>query len=141
MKNAASPQGWRRFSVNWQSQTSIIEREHQDIKLRDRTQLPAAVVSTQVIHELAANLIKKADFVEAQIREIVGDFYQDCEVADADRKAMLTASRLREKYHLSYWDSLIAAAALETDCATLYTEDMQHGLVIETSLTIIDPFV
>ena len=103
--------------------------------------LPTAVVSTQAIHELVANLIKKAGFEETQIREIVGDFYQDCEVADADMKAMLTASRLREKYRFSHWDSLITAAALETGCATLYAEDMQHGLVIDERLKVVNPFL
>ena len=59
MKNAASPQGWRRFSVNWQSQTSIIEREHQNIKLRDRTHHGKSKVGVKPAPrhaELAVNL-------------------------------------------------------------------------------------
>ncbi len=39
----------------------------------------------------------------------------------------------------SFYDSLIVAAALEADCARLYTEDLQHGQKIGR-LTIHNPF-
>jgi len=32
------------------------------------------------------------------------------------------------------------AAALRANCDTLYTEDMQHGQVIDNRLTVINPF-
>lgn len=38
------------------------------------------------------------------------------------------------------YDSLIVASALEANCATLYSEDMQDGQVIEGRLTIRNPF-
>ena len=38
------------------------------------------------------------------------------------------------------YDSLIIASALEAACATLYSEDMQDGQVIEGRLTIRNPF-
>jgi predicted nucleic acid-binding protein len=53
---------------------------------------------------------------------------------------MHDASHLREQYSFSYWDSLIVAAALQAKATTLYTEDMQAGLVIDQRLTIINPF-
>lgn len=40
----------------------------------------------------------------------------------------------------AYWDSLILAVALENNCSTLYTEDMQDGQIIEGKLRIINPF-
>ncbi len=39
----------------------------------------------------------------------------------------------------SFWDSLIIAAALDSGCTTLYSEDMQNGLKIDF-LTIVNPF-
>lgn len=45
------------------------------------------------------------------------------------------------KYQLSVYDSMIIAAALIDGCDTLYSEDMQHGLIIDETLTIIDPFL
>jgi len=42
-------------------------------------------------------------------------------------------------YRLSFWDSLIIQAALHGGATTLYTEDLQHGQIIET-LSIENPF-
>jgi predicted nucleic acid-binding protein len=49
------------------------------------------------------------------------------------------ALRIGEKYHFSWYDSLIVAAALEAECSLLYSEDLQHGQKIE-DLRIEDPF-
>jgi predicted nucleic acid-binding protein len=50
------------------------------------------------------------------------------------------ALRISEKHRLSWYDSLIAAAALEGRCEKLYSEDLQHGHKIE-SMRIENPFV
>jgi len=47
---------------------------------------------------------------------------------------------LQSRYGYSFYDSLIIAAALAAGCSTLYSEDMQHGQVIET-VTIRNPFI
>jgi predicted nucleic acid-binding protein len=39
-----------------------------------------------------------------------------------------------------FWDALIVEAALAAGCKTLYSEDMQHGLVVN-GMTIENPFV
>jgi predicted nucleic acid-binding protein len=54
---------------------------------------------------------------------------------------MTLALKVFEKYGYSIFDSLIIAAALELGCNTLYTEDMQHGQVIEGTLKITNPFL
>jgi len=43
-------------------------------------------------------------------------------------------------YKLSFYDALIVAAALETQCQFLYSEDLQAGQEIEGKLKIINPF-
>lgn len=40
---------------------------------------------------------------------------------------LLEGLQLQTTYQLSWYDSLIVAAALEDKCKILYTEDMQHG--------------
>jgi predicted nucleic acid-binding protein len=47
---------------------------------------------------------------------------------------------LSERYGLSVYDAMIVAAALEGQCETLWSEDMQDGLVINNRLIIRDPF-
>jgi predicted nucleic acid-binding protein len=42
------------------------------------------------------------------------------------------ALRLAGKYRFAWYDSLILAAALESQCKTLYSEDFQHGREIES---------
>jgi predicted nucleic acid-binding protein len=49
------------------------------------------------------------------------------------------ALRIAEKHRLSWYDSLIVAAALEGQCDRLYSEDFQHGRKIE-GLRIENPF-
>lgn len=44
------------------------------------------------------------------------------------------------KHRLGWYDSLIVAAALESQCRVLYSEDFQHGREIE-GLRIQNPFV
>lgn len=47
---------------------------------------------------------------------------------------------IAEKYGYSIYDALVASAAVEAGCTTLYSEDLQHGQVINRQLTIRNPF-
>ena len=51
-----------------------------------------------------------------------------------------TGLALAERYRLSIYDGMIAAAALLAGCDRLWSEDMQDGLVIDGRLRIADPF-
>ena len=47
---------------------------------------------------------------------------------------------LAERYGLSTYDAMIAASALHADCDTLWSEDMQDGIVLDGRLRIVNPF-
>lgn len=47
---------------------------------------------------------------------------------------------LAERYGLSTYDAMIAAAALQAGCTTLWSEDMRHGVLLENRLRILNPF-
>ena len=98
------------------------------------------VVSTQVVNEVSVNLIRKAGFKEAQIRQLIDAFHARYRVAKAEHSTLRLASEIRERYSFSFWDGLIAASAIESACDRLYSEDMQHGLLVEEKLQIINPF-
>ena len=51
-----------------------------------------------------------------------------------------TGLALAERYGLSIYDAMIAASALLAGCGRLWSEDMQHGMVIDRKLRIADPF-
>jgi predicted nucleic acid-binding protein len=50
------------------------------------------------------------------------------------------AMALARRHGFSIYDALVVAAALEGGCATLWSQDMQHGMAVEHRLTITDPF-
>jgi predicted nucleic acid-binding protein len=47
---------------------------------------------------------------------------------------------LAERHDLSIFDAMIVASALHAGCSTLWSEDMQHGMVIDRRLRIVNPF-
>lgn len=98
-----------------------------------------AVVSTQVIGEVCANLIKKANMPESEIRKFVEGIYARHRVVELDKSVFLTASELRQEYTLSFWDSLIVSAAFLAGADILYSEDMQNELIVRETLQIINP--
>jgi len=47
---------------------------------------------------------------------------------------------LCERSGLSLYDAMIAASALDADCDTLWSEDMQDGMILDDRLRISNPF-
>ena len=97
------------------------------------------VVSTQVLNEFSAVLLKKK-YSDELVRARVESITNECSIAVVDMKTIRLGWDLRQRYNLSLWDSLIAAAALIAKCTILYTEDMQNGLLIDNSLHVVNPF-
>ncbi len=97
-------------------------------------------LSTQVVNEVCVNLLKKAKFSEDSLRQLIDAFYTKYDVFELQRFTFLAASDLRDRYSLSYWDSVIVASALETGAEILYSEDMQDGLLVNNQLRIVNPF-
>ena len=60
-------------------------------------------------------------------------------VVAVDAALILRAVQLHQTDSVSFWDALIVQAALEGNCRTLLTEDMQHGRRFG-ELTIENPF-
>ena len=58
----------------------------------------------------------------------------------AGEKQRKSADDIHTSLGFSFWDSLIIKAALKNSCDMLYSEDMQHGELIDNRLTIINPF-
>ncbi|MFM7370472.1 MAG: PIN domain-containing protein, partial [Sphaerospermopsis kisseleviana] len=88
------------------------------------------LISTQVINEVCANLIRKAGFDNSQIKTLTEEFAQGCEILPVSLETIQYAAKLRDNYSLSFWDSLIVASAILGKANILYSEDMQHSLMI-----------
>lgn len=102
-------------------------------------QLTRPVINSQVIRETCANLIKKVKMPEDSVQRLLQGWFRDSEVVTSNVAQYLLASRLRANSAFSYWDSMIVAAALDSGCVILYSEDMQHGQQVEGQLTIVNP--
>ena len=99
-----------------------------------------AFISTQVLQEFCNTSSKKfkRSFAEVSsaVAELVSNFYVYTNTEATIKGALIVA----EKYGFSFYDSVIVSASLESGCKILYTEDLQHGQVIEDRLRIINPF-
>ena len=98
------------------------------------------IISLQVINEVSNNMLKKFSFTNSEIKAFVISCYRRYRVQPITEEVFTKACDLRERYHLSYYDSIIVASALTAQCDYLYSEDMQHQQKIEERLTIINPF-
>jgi predicted nucleic acid-binding protein len=99
-------------------------------------------ISAQVLNEFANVARRKFGLQWSEIAEIADGFDQNASrVIALDSKLNRHAIILAEQYRLAFYDALIVAAALSAECETLYSEDMHDGLVIDSRLTIRNPFV
>jgi predicted nucleic acid-binding protein len=98
------------------------------------------VISTQVLTETANTLQRKLKFSPQDTQSILMRLIAECDVVAVLPRTVISAITVMERYRFSFYDSLIIATALEASCTTLYSEDMQHGQLIENKLLIINPF-
>ncbi|GAB6072726.1 PIN domain-containing protein [Venenivibrio stagnispumantis] len=98
-------------------------------------------LSTQILNEICINLLKKANYSEEEIKNLIKNFDEVYEIYPIRIEDCLKASEVRNKFNISYWDSLVIASALNNGCIILYSEDMQHNQIIENQLKIINPFL
>lgn len=99
------------------------------------------VVSVQVLNELASVSHRKLPMSWPDIADALDAIRVLCPAPTALTTEMHDAAlRIAVKYGFSFYDALIAAAALEAQCSVLYSEDFQDGQVIEERITVRNPF-
>lgn len=97
-------------------------------------------ISPQVVFESLNVMLKKWRVERFAAVYTIKQLLPKCSLCPETDAVVLDALFLFEQYGLQSYDSKIVAAALSAGCATLYSEDMQDGLVIEGRLTIVNPF-
>ena len=95
------------------------------------------VLSSQVLQEFAANGLRKLGLGPEDVRRLIVDLPPH-ELVRIDQGLVVQALGLVARYHLSYWDACIVAAALHARCRALYSEDLQDGMRIE-GLRVVNP--
>jgi predicted nucleic acid-binding protein len=111
------------------------------VTLLDQALEQGCVISAQVLGELTnvARRKLKASWeqvaeISAYVREI---FTTILPVTEATHIAAL---RLSQERQLSYFDAQLIVSALEANCTTFYSEDLQHGATFGR-LTVVNPFL
>ena len=99
------------------------------------------VVSVQVLNEVTNVARRKLGMDWAETDELLAGLRSACSVEPLTTHTYDTGRRLAERYSLSVYDAMIASAALLAGCDKLFSEDMQHGLLLEKQLKICNPFI
>jgi predicted nucleic acid-binding protein len=98
------------------------------------------LISVQVLNEIANVARRKMRLSWIETRAFVSLIRGLLPIEPITLETHETGLALAERYGLSVYDAMIAASALLADCDRLWSEDMQHGMVISGRLQIVDPF-
>ena len=89
------------------------------------------VVSVQVLNEFANVALRKWKCGWPEIKEMLEAIRANCLVVPITVEVHERGLAYAERHQLSIYDSFIVAAAVLAGCATLYSEDMNDGQVID----------
>ena len=100
------------------------------------------LISAQVLNEFVNVARRKLKFGWAEIHSALLAVRSAFPVPSSITVATHDlAVALAERHKFAFYDALIVASALEAKCDTLFSEDMQHGMMVGGSLRIVNPFV
>lgn len=97
-------------------------------------------ISVQVLNEIANVARRKMGMSWTETRAFLSIIRSLLEVQSITIESHDTGLSLAQRYGLSTYDAMIAASALLSDSDTLWSEDMQHGMVLNGRLRIVNPF-
>lgn len=102
--------------------------------------LVGGTISVQVLNEIANATLKKRTMTWPQILAFLDLVKQLVRIVPIDMAVHTNGLLIAQRYRLAIYDAMIAAAALQANCDTLYSEDMHDGLLIDGKLRIVNPF-
>ena len=110
--------------------------------IRDAIATRSGVVSYQVVQEfLNVALRQFADVMPIEDAEqYLSTVFRPLLAVQSSSALFAEALALQRRARISWYDSLIVAAALEAKCSWLYSEDLQHGQKF-AGLTVKNPFL
>ena len=99
------------------------------------------LLSTQVLQEFYVSVTRKlARPLSSEIAENVVRNLIKLPLIQIDATLVLAAIAKSRLIGFSFWDALVVAAALAGDSECLFTEDLQHGQIID-GMRVENPFV
>jgi len=98
----------------------------------------SSVISTQVLQEFYNASTAKLKLEKIFIKNLVHSF-QNMEIVTIDPQIIEQAIDISIIFQLSFWDSLIVAAAEQARCIFLLSEDLNSGQTLR-GIKIVNPF-
>ena len=98
------------------------------------------VTSVQVLNEVTQVCRRKLQMEWSEIAQFLALVRGFCKVVPLTEAVHDRARQIAEHSKLSFYDASIVASAILGGCDTLYSEDMNNGQVIESRLTLRNPF-
>jgi predicted nucleic acid-binding protein len=99
------------------------------------------MISVQVLNEFAAVSLRKLKMPLPEVKEILDTVRAVCDVVPLTVETHDRALAIVARYGFSLYDSLLIAAALIAGNRRLYSEELQHGQLIDRQLRVVNPFV
>lgn len=122
----------------------LIYLASRDVVRADRLEALLAeggTISVQVLNEIANVMRRKMRLSWRETTDFLGLIRALLTVVSLTTDTHELGLWLAERYQLSIYDAQIVAAARLAGCDTLWSEDMQDGLVVEKALIIRNPFI
>jgi predicted nucleic acid-binding protein len=98
------------------------------------------IISVQVLNEITNVARRKMRLSWSEIHSFLSMIRSLLPVQPVTIEIHEAGLVLAERYNFSTYDAMIAASALHADCNTLWSEDMQDGMILENRLRIVNPF-
>jgi predicted nucleic acid-binding protein len=99
------------------------------------------VISAQVIAEFINVTRRLRKIPKQQLLTEASALFRHCLIAPIEISTLDMAKILIDRYDFQIFDSIVIASAIEADCDTLFSEDMQHNMTVYQKLKIINPFI
>jgi predicted nucleic acid-binding protein len=97
--------------------------------VREAVATRKGIISFQVVQEFFNVALRR--FVQpmnvAEAEQYLATIFRPLLAIHSSPGLYIDALQLAGRFHLSWYDSLIVAAASEGQCSILYSEDLQHG--------------
>jgi len=97
-------------------------------------------ISVQVLNECANVARRKMRLSWSETREMLGAFTDLLTVYPLTIETHQAGLELASRHGLSVYDAMIVASAADAGCDTLWSEDMQDGMMIHEGLRVLNPF-
>jgi predicted nucleic acid-binding protein len=98
-------------------------------------------ISVQVLNETTNVLRRKYKMPWDEVREFLALVTGVTEIVSLDVSIHEIGINIAERFGYSVYDSMIIAAAMQSNCTIVFSEDMQHGQTIDGLVKITNPFI